>query len=447
MRLVVTALPLNGRWSVTSASRLDRASWPPSPDTLFSALVAAAASLGNACSPALYWLEAQGNPAIEASEAPPMVQGLQVFDPVADVAMWSKGARKQRWHNSIGEPSAVRWSWSITTTEHVEALQRIAREVPYVGSSRGPVMVSVAVTDAPLARNALVPRIDGGQRIRGLYRGRLDDLEAAFQRGERPRPAHAVGYARADEVALVSPWGQLIPLRRDRGSALYLSHTVPLTEAVRRSITRHLPDGAPAGLTGHGADRDVLQGEHLAVVPMPRVDDPYADGELLGAGLMLPRSLPDEDYAVLITGLGRWLQAGGDVDVGGLSWKMAVAANDHRKALRETRFNGTAKIWSTVTPVALDRHPRRTLAAIDVVAAMCEDVGLPAPVRVETSPMALLEGAEVSRKHSLGTRSYLRHRPITHLRVTWDREISGPVLLGRGRYFGLGVMLPDRRAA
>lgn len=197
MRLVISAVPINGRWSVTSAARLDRAAWPPSPDTLFSALVAAAASRGLACDPALYWLEAQGNPAIECSGSPPMVEGITTFDPVADRSLWDKKARKQRSHNSIGDPSPVLWSWSITTTEHVGALQGIAREVTYIGSSRGPVLATAYVTGNPLPPAALVPREGGHRRIRGLYPGRLDELEAAFQRQERPRPTQAVGYARS----------------------------------------------------------------------------------------------------------------------------------------------------------------------------------------------------------------------------------------------------------
>jgi hypothetical protein len=34
-----------------------------------------------------------------------------------------------------------------------------------------------------------------------------------------------------------------------------------------------------------------LRDSHLAVVPLPRVSDAFADGELLGVGLLLPRVL------------------------------------------------------------------------------------------------------------------------------------------------------------
>src|SRR4051812_46784663 len=111
MRLYITATSLSGRWSITSATRRDRVTWPPSPDTLFCALTAAAAPLGNARHPALYWLETLGNPAIEADLEPPSVEGVVHFSPVADRSSWEKGARQGRWHNSVGHPQPVRWSW------------------------------------------------------------------------------------------------------------------------------------------------------------------------------------------------------------------------------------------------------------------------------------------------------------------------------------------------
>src|SRR5258706_11169186 len=115
-RLVIAATPLIERWSVTAAARRDRTTWPPSPDTLFSALVAAAASLGTACHPALYWLETLGNPTIEASADPPSTNGIETYCPVADRSMWEKGSRQARWHNSIGGPSPVAWTLSAAAT-------------------------------------------------------------------------------------------------------------------------------------------------------------------------------------------------------------------------------------------------------------------------------------------------------------------------------------------
>src|SRR5262249_3864160 len=202
---------------------------------------------------------------------------------------WEKGARQARLHNSIGNAGTVAWSWSVATTEHLAELQRIVRDVTYIGSSRGPVIATAFVTEAPVSPDAWVPDDQGLERIRGLYEGRLDELEAAYLRGERPRPTQTVRYARLNEVQHQSPWGQLIPLRRTKGQPLHVVHSVPAAEAVRQAIIRCLPDAAPGALTGHSSNGDSLRDGHLAVVPLPRVGDPFADGELLGIGLLLPR--------------------------------------------------------------------------------------------------------------------------------------------------------------
>ena len=388
-----------------------------------------------------------GSPAIEATANPPRLQGIEVFCPVGDRTPWDKGARQARLHNSICDPGPVAWSWHTDEAEWLTELEGIAREITYIGSSRGPVLVRVFVTNEPLGDKTLVPHDDGRYRIRGLYPGRLDELEAAFQRGERPRPTQTIGYARISDKQLVPIWGPMIPLRRRSGQSLHLAYSVPITEAVRQAITRRLGDGAPSVLTGHTADKAVLRDGHLAIVPLPRIGDRYAEGDVLGVGLLPPRSISDADYSALIQGLGRWLGSGGHVDIGNIRWTMEVAHDDHRRSLQETRLNGNADTWASVTPVVFDRHPRRNLTLSHVVADMCRDVGLPAPVNVETAPVGNWQGSADSRRHAFGKREYLGKNYVAHVRITWPRKVPGPMVLGRGRYFGLGMMLPCGVAA
>jgi CRISPR-associated protein Csb2 len=239
----------------------------------------------------------------------------------------------------------------------------------------------------------------------------------------------------------------MIPLRRAQGQRLHIVYSVPITEAVRNALTKYLPDGAPGMLTGHNADGTVLTRQHMAIIPLPRVGDTYADGDVLGVGLLLPTDCSDADYGLLIEGLGRWLRAGGHVDIGGIRWVMEVANGDPRRGLRADRFDGMAATWTSVTPVVCDRHPRRDLTLLDVVGTMCRDVGLPMPESVEAASYGQLIGADDSRRHSLGGRDYLGRQYTRHLRIVWPRKVPGPILLGRGRYFGLGVMLPSEEAA
>src|SRR5689334_21930009 len=131
-RIVISASPLLDRWSVTAANTRARSAWPPSPDTLFSALVSSAASLGNARHPALYWLEGLGNPAIVADVHAPRVEGIKIYDPVGDRTEWEGKHRQPREHNSIGHPGPVSWSWEAPDEGFLAPLQEISHNVTYI---------------------------------------------------------------------------------------------------------------------------------------------------------------------------------------------------------------------------------------------------------------------------------------------------------------------------
>jgi CRISPR-associated protein Csb2 len=81
------------------------------------------------------------------------------------------------------------------------------------------------------------------------------------------------------------------------------------------------------------------------------------------------------------------------------------------------------------------------------VASMCSDTGLPRPDQIEATEGSVFKGGAQLRRVGLGQRDYLRKNHMSHLRLCWNREVPGPILLGRGRYFGLGVMLPLKEAA
>ncbi|MEE9586831.1 MAG: type I-U CRISPR-associated protein Csb2 [Hyphomicrobiaceae bacterium] len=222
---------------------------------------------------------------------------------------------------------------------------------------------------------------------------------------------------------------------------------MPLAEALRHAITRHIPDGEPDTLSGHADDGDRLASDHMAIIPMPWVDSEYANGKLFGAALVLPAGVSDADYQALITALSQWLSSGGVVDVGPVRWTMGIAQGSRPYSLQESRYQRMAPTWATITPVVFYRHPRRNLTLHDVVSRMCQDVGLPAPKKVEAMSHGPVQGAAESRRHSLGGRTYLRNRYTSHLRLEWNRLVPGPVLLGRGQYFGLGVMIRAKEAA
>jgi CRISPR-associated protein Csb2 len=102
-----------------------------------------------------------------------------------------------------------------------------------------------------------------------------------------------------------------------------------------------------------------------------------------------------------------------------------------------------------VLPVALDRHlkerPSDELAAI--VVQSCANIGLPKEavdgIEIEMHKRAPVKGAPSALEvcKSLPQDSPYRGRPLAHMVLTFERPIRGPIVLGAGRFRGLGLFL------
>lgn len=126
-----------------------------------------------------------------------------------------------------------------------------------------------------------------------------------------------------------------------------------------------------------------------------------------------------------------------------------------KASLRPGTWFRPARRFVTATPIALDRNPgnlrsnqqgvshKATLEAQRSIAVACERIGLPRPISVEISPSPLLSGGQPAHSFApwpgLPGRS---NRVLVHADIRFAEPVGGPVLLGAGRYFGLGLCLP-----
>ena len=96
------------------------------------------------------------------------------------------------------------------------------------------------------------------------------------------------------------------------------------------------------------------------------------------------------------------------------------------------------------------RDPRRLAEAVAEAEASvrraCERIGLPEPSRVDILPAAPWAGAAKSRAYPPypGVEGRAQ-RVLTHARIAFERPVHGPVLLGAGRFVGLGLFRPEER--
>jgi CRISPR-associated protein Csb2 len=130
-----------------------------------------------------------------------------------------------------------------------------------------------------------------------------------------------------------------------------------------------------------------------------------------------------------------------------------------RQTLTLGRWTEPARRWYTATAVALGRNPGdlyardpdRAAEAVEAaertIAADCVNLRLPEPVAVWIHRRSLLNGAPaVNRFMPFPEQGNGPRRVCVHAEILFDRRIRGPVILGAGRYFGLGLCAPVKEA-
>ncbi len=278
----------------------------------------------------------------------------------------------------------------------------------------------------------------------------------------RPTLSLYQGYARAAETpdqaqvpgTLFSP--HFIPLRLEaensRHRALDLATTLAVAARWREAILSHCngeSETVRSLLSGHDDDGAPLKDPHLAFVPLPFIGHEHADGHLLGMGLVLPGGI-DRDTrrdALRVIGQVRRLKLG-RLGV----WKVLPVTESRppwnlRPEAWTTHPEGATQ-WATVTPVALDRHPKakdrgtyqKELAAM--IADGCERIGLPRPREVIVTPVSAHLGTPPAHAFPKLQRKDGSERRHTHAILVFDEPVCGPVLIGAGRFRGYGVCRP-----
>lgn len=398
---------------------------------------------------------------------------------------------------------AYRWSDADEHSPHVSFLDGLLARIARVGHSSSFVAVSVIDADqvAKLVPNergdlalsvaspgqfyaasmvesddlaTLVPDERGDIGLRVASPGQFDALEAAFasHHGTDPRilPALVTGYseaARAQAEPLAPVFGPNWLLLELVGRARFtIRDTLALARAVRGALLYHADqDPVPEIISGHasGADRPTspTTRPHLAVVPLPFAGHTHADGRVRAVALVLPTDVGQGEAEQVRSAVRRWLADGrGQLNLGTRgSVVELIEAADAPTSARPDRWCDSSRRWLSVTPIALDRNPgnlrhavpaRRKAAArsaADTVAAACVNIGLPAPVRVTVHTDPLLRGSAPIRSFpKYAVQGGRLQRVLLHAALEFGEPVSGPMLLGAGRYHGYGLCSPADRS-
>ncbi|MFN7925865.1 MAG: type I-U CRISPR-associated protein Csb2 [Bryobacteraceae bacterium] len=435
---------LTGRWCAGSARDRGEAEWPPHPARVFSAMVAAYAEtgMGDDAERALLWLERQPAPEIHVPAAG-KASDHTVFVPTNYVDKFGVHTKQPREFPSVPveEPVYFIWRDSEPSAEVRKTLDEITARVPYLGKSRSPALVRL-VDEAPASTHRPTPQ--GPLALRVAREGRLEELRRLWDAGRwYPfAPQERYGEATKAKLPVQTVFDEMVVLRHAGGPPLPIEATLTLTNAFRRALLSHFggESKAPALLHGHADE------PHCATVALPFTGGEHADGRLMGCGVVFPVACdPIQRRRVLVAveavaelgialnrELGRWKVEPTDDTLGSGS------------TLKPETWKWLAKKFRSVTPILLDRYPKKRLPPEAILLESCQRAGLPEPVMIEHSPHSMVQGVPPVNKFRLQREKDEPPRWAVHADIEFAEPVRGPVILGAGRFFGLGLMRPVR---
>ena len=231
-------------------------------------------------------------------------------------------------------------------------------------------------------------------------------------------------------------------------------------QEVRDKVAARLCGAVPAWagdveryLIGRGAtDADKVSRVHI--MPIPSIGRSSADTRIRQLAVYVPHSCPlrADDLAWALAQV-CWTDGGGAVT----AEMRRVGDGESLLAVVEQR----ARDWHSVTPLALptaSRHRRgsaptaavrdganrvgkeaRVASAVRLALRHARIVSPPAKVSVQREPFEMQ--GERAESFAAGTR--FSPDAMWHARIQFTEPVDGPLLLGDGRYLGLGLMRPD----
>lgn len=450
----------------------DSPEWPPQPDRVFSALVSAWGVRGEDPEEriALEWLETQPSPDIRASGYSART-APSVFVPPNDskastslkayIQVLPERRKRQPRKFPVARPDDpnIELIWpNIPDAKVLNALNALAGCVGYVGHSASLARCHFHVGDAD--KSKMVPA------RRRVYPGRLLELETAH-RAKPNRPVIRAGASVfTEDLQITQPQVEWLVLEAIGGEIPDIRASALVCRLLRQALMAGyqmsgLGDAIPEIVSGHAPDGTPTRLPHLAVVPMTFTGSRFADGRVFGFALIPPpgESLTQIDgfraaFEVIAPYYAdsqrRILSLQGFPLRRALELSPSPDYEGRKQSLLPTPFLKESSCWASVTPIVLERHLKRKddREVRELVAYACENAGQPRPnlERIQVGKHSAVTGAPPARP-LVGEPSWMRwrlpksleSRQLIHAVIDFEQNVQGPVLLGAGRFTGLGL--------
>jgi CRISPR-associated protein Csb2 len=461
--------------------------WPPSPARLFQALLAGAVTgcrklINPGYREAMAWLENLAPPTIVApdvfngftykvfapnndSDAPGIVallkNGIPLPDSIRKQAMLTQKVFQPRFAGNP-EDMAVHYIWRLPAGQNSEderhpfEVCRLARQMLALGwgidvaAGNGEVLKS----ETPLPVGKHYSRSDGKSKIalKSPAPGFLSDLEnsyAAFRQrtqgvavsaDTRPKAYSLVPYRLVDD----SPQRMFVAfdLRDDKGkwcafpweNGMLIASWMRHQARKRFQIEGGNPKFIDTYVSGHQSKGQ--ENSRLSYVPLPSIGHEHADGKHRRALIVMPFN--DDGKALSILS-----RMAGDELVSLTGETMAWLSRAERDAVID-HYLSESKTWLSVTPVILHgmvsdngrfRYRKAEKLILQAIVESGYDAGLIDEFSYQPSPYWRGTGAAFKAQ----VPKHLSQWPKYHVRVVFKQPVKGPILVGIGRHYGLGV--------
>ena len=452
----------------------DMPDWPPQPDRVFSALVSAWATRGERSEErtALEWLEEQPAPAIHASDqtsrttpdvyVPPNdPKASRAADTYIKVMPEQRPRQPRRFPVARPDDPVVMLAWPEEPDPVVfDGLNAMARDVGYIGHSASLTRCRFILSSAVAFRHP------AGFARRRVYAGRLRELETAH-RANPVRPSIRPGAPNFAERFLTSElYGGWLVLEAVEGAVPDIRAASLVCHLLRQTLMSGYRkagrgNSIPEEISGHTSEGAPTRHPHLAIMPMAFAGFPHADGRVFGFALIPPRGTTLDSIEGFRVAFERVAPYRQDTERRVLTLegpalneplRLAPAPDEgaRRRSLSSAPYLKSSRVWASTTPIVLERHLKRKDEAEkrELVAQACEHAGLPRPNtdRIYVGKHSAVDGMPSARPLAgeppwaqWKTPKAISSRPLVHAVIDFGKEVRGPVLLGAGRFTGLGL--------
>ncbi|MGH7943661.1 MAG: type I-G CRISPR-associated protein Csb2 [Opitutaceae bacterium] len=461
---------------VFTAGHFHGEEWPPAPARLFQALIAAthrgARKLLHAevRDQALRWLETLEPPVIVAVEANSQERELLTnYVPNNDDKLGINGhirtAKNMACH-VLGEGrNHVSYRWQIpdekAAAQNADVVSTMAPLVTYFGRSVDLVYARGRLTEQPSTLGEGIyrcfqPVVEDGGRWLSPAPGFLELCQARYPQSVSQAPpdftnSRQVHYTSNGASPTATPTAVFELWKSDETRLSFAPRDLRQPSGMARHALQTWASENPKIAEIYGADLiarflhghrnasspEPSEGGHIAIVPLPTANANFtADGWLRRIALIGFGCEADQPRA-LFNDAARGLHGAALLDRG------AIVGQLRKSSLRLSGpWTGSGTMWRSVTPIVLPGYMRkgRSRESLVLRALLQANIDVSNVDSIVASNTPFVPKSSASNDYRV--QDYLSVTPRCHAEVIFKKAMVGPLVVGRGRYVGFGLMLP-----